>query len=259
MNCPLFLPINAMITKNYKIADKIIEISSIYDDIHLLCGEYLADGSPDIKISVSMKDIELEANRHSKGKKALINHFSNSYIETLAVYRKIAEQMIDYNTLLFHGSVVAVDGEAYMFAAKSGTGKSTHTRLWRDYFGGRAVMVNDDKPLLKITKDGVYACGTPWNGKHRLGKNIIVPLKAICFLSRAKENHIEPINKTDAFPLLLQHSFKSSDREKILKSLELIKMLSDNTKMYALGCNMEVDAVITAYNAMKGNLYENQG
>ena len=111
-------------------------------------------------------------------------------METLAVYRKIADQMLSYDTLLFHGSVVAVDETGYLFTAKSGTGKSPHARLWREYLGERAVMVNDDKPLLQITKNGVIAYGTPWDGKHHLSSNIAVPLKAICILTRASENHI---------------------------------------------------------------------
>jgi serine kinase of HPr protein (carbohydrate metabolism regulator) len=57
-----------------------------------------------------------------------------------------------YDTFLFHGSAIAVDGVGYLFTAKSGTGKSTHARLWRELLGARAVMVNDDKPLLRVTE-----------------------------------------------------------------------------------------------------------
>ncbi len=60
-------------------------------------------------------------------------------------YRKLAESLLEYGVLLFHGSSVAVDGFGYIFAAQSGTGKSTHARLWRELLGERAVMVNDDK------------------------------------------------------------------------------------------------------------------
>lgn len=116
-----------------------------------------------------------------------VRQFSDKYLETLAVYRKIARKLLEFDTLLFHGSVVAVDGTGYLFTAKSGTGKSTHTRLWRQLFGSRAVMANDDKPLLKITDNGVIAYGTPWNGKHRLGSNISIPLRAICILGRGRD------------------------------------------------------------------------
>lgn len=78
-------------------------------------------------------------------------------LEETAVYRKIADKMVDYDTFVFHGSVIAVEGQAYLFTAKSGTGKSTHTRLWREMLGDKAVMVNDDKPMLRVTESGVTA------------------------------------------------------------------------------------------------------
>ena len=96
---------------------------------------------------------------------------------------RIADKVI-YDTILFHGSAVAVDGIGYLFTAKSGTGKSTHTRLWRELFGERAVMLNDDKPLIKVSENGIIVYGTPWDGKHRLSTNTFVPLKGICFMSK---------------------------------------------------------------------------
>lgn len=107
-------------------------------------------------------DFEREKSAREDTKEGIpIRQFSDAYLETLAVYRKIADYLLSCDTLLFHGSVIAVDGEGYLFTAKSGTGKSTHTRLWREYFGERAVIVNDDKPLLHITDSGVTAYGTP--------------------------------------------------------------------------------------------------
>ncbi len=94
--------------------------------------------------------------------------------------------MPSYDTVLFHGSALAIDGDGYLFTAKSGTGKSTHTRLWRERFGDRVVMINDDKPLLHIDAGSVIAYGTPWNGKHRLGTNASVPLRADCVFSDAR-------------------------------------------------------------------------
>lgn len=88
--------------------------------------------------------------RTLKGKKAMADgEYSLSYLETLAVYRKIVTRLVFSDILLIHGSAIAVDGKAYLFTAPSGTGKSTHTRMWREYFKDRAVMVNDDKPLNK--------------------------------------------------------------------------------------------------------------
>jgi len=180
-----------------------------------------------------------------------IRHFSDSYLEELAVYRKIAEQMIDFDTVLFHGSVVAVDGVGYLFTAKSGTGKSTHTRLWREYFGDRAIMVNDDKPLLHIGDIGVVAYGTPYNGKHRLGSNISVPLKALCILTRDNDNQIESITREQAYTMLLQQVYRPADILKMAKTLELVDRLADSVKLYLLGCNMDISAAKVAYKGMQ--------
>ena len=136
---------------------------------------------------------------------------SKPYLETLTVYRKIATAFLERSVLLMHGSVVAVDGEAYMFTALSGTGKSTHVRLWRKLFGDRAVMVNDDKPLVRIGGERAIVYGTPWDGKHHLSNNIAVPLKAIVVLRRGLENEIHPLTVQEAFPTLLQQSFRTED------------------------------------------------
>lgn len=238
-----------MITNTYRIADKNISVSSCFNQVHILCREYLYDGKPDFVITVDNNDINFEREKfENTNSETDAKYFSDSYLETLAVYRKIAEQMIDYSTWLFHGSVVAVDGNAFLFAADSGTGKSTHTALWRKYFGNRAVMVNDDKPLLKIGRDGVFACGTPWNGKHNLGNNIILPLKAICFIHRSVENNIEALNRKQAFHLILKYAYRSSDKDRTAKSIMLADRILTNVLVYSLGCNMDLSAVLTAYN-----------
>jgi hypothetical protein len=159
--------------------------------------------------------------------------------------------MISYGILLFHGSVISVDGEAYLFTAKSGTGKSTHTRLWRQMFGDRAFMVNDDKPLLKITEEGVFACGTPWDGKHHLSRNSIVPLKGICILERGEENHIVTISGKEALPMLLQQSYRPSNPLGLSQLLGIIDMLTQKVSFYRLKCNMDPEAALVAYEGMQ--------
>ncbi|MDD6082904.1 MAG: hypothetical protein PUB89_08720 [Oscillospiraceae bacterium] len=163
--------------------------------------------------------------------------------------------MLSYDTILFHGSVIAVDGFGYLFTAKSGTGKSTHTRLWRENFGDRAVMVNDDKPLLRITKEGVTAYGTPWDGKHRLSTNTSVPLKGICILERAAKNHIIRLDIKEqlrsAYPMIVQQTHKSSNPANALKTMELIDRLMEAVPIYRLSCNMEPTAAKVAYEGMQ--------
>lgn len=195
-----------------------------------------------ILVSVTNREIQNE----QTGK------YPTGYLESLAVYRKIAEYLLDSAILLFHGSVIAVDGEAYLFTAKSGTGKSTHTRLWRELLGERAIMVNDDKPLLKIYEDSVIAYGTPWDGKHHLSNNVAVPLKTICVLKRSEKNHIELITKNAAWPMLIQQCYRPADSTAMVKTLSLIDRLSDSVKLYELSCNMDIEAAQIAYHCMKG-------
>lgn len=243
-----------MITRKYKIADKIAEVNSIYEEVHEYCSVYQTDLPADYSVTTTQADIdfELEESAHEDEIEGIpIRHFSDSYLEELAVYRKTAEKMIDYDTILFHGSVIAVDGVGDLFTAKSDTGKSTHTRLWRDYFGTRAIMVNDDKPLLHIGYSGVLAYGTPYNGKHRLSNNISVPLKAICILTRAADNHIETITKEQAYTMLLQQVYRPADFLKMAETLALVDRLADGVKLYRLGGNMDISAAKIAFEGMQ--------
>ena len=239
----------------YKIADKIIGIVSIHSEVHELCQDYKWKGVPDFSVETKQESIEFERekSRNEDIKEGIpIRNFSDDYLETLAVYRKIAEKMIDFDTILFHGSVIAVDGTGYLFTAKSGTGKSTHTRLWRELFGERAVMVNDDKPLIKISENGIMVHGTPWDGKHRLSTNTSVPLKAVCVLERSEDNRIEKVTADSVYNMLVQQVYRPQSPGKLLKTLKLIDVLADNAAFYRLGCNMDISAAETAYNAMKG-------
>lgn len=243
-----------MIKNNYMIANRVVCVDSLYDEVHDYCRDYLTDKEAEYTVITDKSDIDSERQRSANEDRfegRPVKVYSDSYLEELAVYRKIAEKMLDFDTVLFHGSVVAVDGVGYLFTAKSGTGKSTHTRLWREYFGSRAVMVNDDKPLLRISESGVTAFGTPYNGKHRLGANISVPLKAICILTRAAENSIVPISAVEAYPMLIQQIYRPSDMAKMQKTLTLADMLAEQTALYRLGCNMDISAAVTAYEGMR--------
>ncbi len=231
----------------YKIANKIIQIDSLYDKVHIYCKDYLFDGKPDFSVKTTQQDIDYERNKSSD-----IHKYSDGYLEELAVYRKIAEIMPGYDTFLFHGSAISVDGQCYLFTAKSGTGKSTHTKLWRQLLGNRAVMVNDDKPLIRVSDNGVIVFGTPYNGKHRLGNNISVPLKAICILQRSENNHITHITSSEAYFTILQQCYRPIDQNALSETLSLIDKMMERVDFWKLGCNMDISAAEISYNAMKG-------
>ena len=228
-----------------------VGITAVHESTRDYCQDYLTQNAPDFSVEITQADIDrerrLSADEDILEGHAVRNH-TDAVLETTAVYRKIVNRLIDYDILLFHGSTVAVDGVAYLFTAKSGTGKSTHTKRWRRLFGDRAVMINDDKPLLKISKDGVLVCGTPWDGKHKLNTNCMVPLKAICVLERGEENHIRQISPSAALPMLMQQSHRPAN---VLKYMDLLDGLTKHVKFYNLHCNMEDEAAKIAYEGMQ--------
>ena len=242
-------------TETYQLAGRLIRVSSVWPDVHRLCRPYRAEGTPDFALETTPADAAFERERSARedaraGRSR--ENYTDGYLETLAVYRKIAEKMPDFDTVLFHGSCVAVDGAGYLFTAKSGTGKSTHTRLWRELLGPRALMVNDDKPLLRIGGEGTAVFGTPWDGKHRLSSNISVPLRGLCILERAEENTIRPLTAREAYPMLLQQVYRPADGDALAKTLALTDRLAASAPLWRLGCNQDLRAAQVAYEAMRG-------
>ena len=236
-----------------KIADRCFALDTVNGGFEELYKDYLYDGDPEFVIKTTQEDIEFEREkskreREFEGLKPF--DFKDYYIETLAAYRKIAVKMTEYDTFLFHGSVIAVDGQAYLFTAKSGTGKSTHTRLWRQLLGERAVMVNDDKPLLRVGDESVTVYGTPYNGKHGLGCNMSAPLKAICIIERGAENSIEKITAASAYDMLLQQVYRPSDGIALAKTLDLIDKACTKLSLYRLKANMDISAAELSFGTM---------
>ena len=122
-------------------ADFVMEIAgcpgrviSLFDSTKDYCRNYLTDREPEFTVTVTPENLafeqrELDAEALEEGMKR--RRFSDPFLERAAIQRAFAERLFRQGVLLVHGSTVAVDGKAYLFTAKCGTGKSTHTRLWR--------------------------------------------------------------------------------------------------------------------------------
>ena len=241
------------------IAGCVIEVNAQHIAMRHLCMRYLCESPKDFTVTITPEDISFEQEmtereRAIEGlppKKTPV-----TLLESTALQRKIAEKLFEYDTVLFHGSVISVDGEGFLFTAKSGTGKSTHTRLWRELLGNRAVMVNDDKPFLQVRNDTVQVYGSPWNGKHKLGNNVDVPLKAICILERGDHNEIHRISANEAVPMLLQQSNRPQQIRLLPKYLDLLEKIADKIAFYRLKCNMDPEAAVISYQAMSGCVKE---
>ena len=108
-----------------------------------------------------------------------------------------------YSTELMHASSVIYKGWAYIFLGKSGTGKSTHSRMWKKALGD-VVLMNDDHPVLRVEEDGtVRAYGSPWSGKTPCYKNDSRPMGAYVRLEQAPHNKISRLSPLQAYAALL--------------------------------------------------------
>ena len=228
-------------------------VSSMFASTRDYCAKYLAEGEAHCRITVNREDLAFE--QEALRKEALeegirVRTFTDPFLERAAIQRKLAEFLLHRDVLMTHGSTVAVDGKAYLFTAKCGTGKSTHTRLWRQAFGDRAVMVNDDKPFLQLTSGGVLACGSPWSGKHGLDTNVTLPLQGICLLDRGEENRISPITPAEALPMLLHQSYCPLDEGKRPAFEALVKHLAESTPLWHMQCNRDPSAAEVSHGAM---------
>ncbi|MBO4950369.1 MAG: hypothetical protein J6E38_05050 [Clostridia bacterium] len=232
----------------YRIADLNIKINHKHDYLTKLCRNYLhenQDAEIDFEVSASPDDYDKD--------KECLEGYSDGYLESISVYRQIAKKLLEYDGIILHAAVISVDGKAYAFSAPSGTGKSTHIRLWKEAFGDKVKIVNGDKPLIRYIDGKLYAYGTPWCGKEGYNANTKAELYSICFISRAKENSIERIDPNTALPRIFTQLLLPDSEAQTDKFFSMLNVIFDRVKFYSLGCNMDIQAAHVAYEGMKSN------
>ena len=106
------------------------------------------------------------------------------------------------NAIAIHSSAIVSNGRGVLFLGESGTGKSTHTRLWREHIDG-ATLLNDDSPIIRIVNDELRIYGSPWSGKTPCYKNASYPVAGFCRLVQAPHNKIYRLNTVMAIGALL--------------------------------------------------------
>ena len=236
-----------------EIAGCVFGINSLFASTRDYCRAYLTGNAPEHTIRVTQENLDFEQayfREEALREGMRPRTFTDPFLERAAIQRQVADLLLAHDTLLLHGSAVAVDGQGYLFTAKCGTGKSTHTRLWCQVFGSRAVMVNDDKPFLKKSGADFLLCGAPWSGKHGLDTNITVPLKGICILERGAENRIQSISPQEAGPMLFSQTLVPLDPALLPLHERLMTDLLDSVPLWSMKCSKTPDAAYTAWHFM---------
>ena len=230
----------------YKIADIVFSVELNYNYTKILCKEYEYFGQEQDAFTCkpTMQEILSE--------KQKMPDYPEPFLEGLVVFRKLCDYALEQaDGIIFHCSAIMVDGEAYLFTAPSGTGKSTHARLWREMLKDKAVMINDDKPIIRRVDNEFFVYGTPWKGKHDLGTNQRAKIKAICKIYQAKENKIERISSGEMILTILNQTVRPNEENKFDKLLSLLDALLKSVDLYSLGCNISEDAAKLSYETMK--------
>lgn len=230
----------------YEIAGLRVRIENKYGFTTKFCREYLSDDqeSP-VDIIATASEEEFAAER------SLSDEFSDGYIENICLYRSICMQMPAFGRMLVHCSVLEYDGNAYAFLGRSGTGKSTHTKLWLKYLSPTRV-INGDKPILEYKDGGFIAYGTPWMGKERWGTRAQAPLKGLCFLKQAKVNSIRKLSIAEASTRLFTQILIPSEEKNAIATLELTDKIVTQVPAYLLQCDISEEAAKKSFEAMTG-------
>lgn len=148
--------------------------------------------------------------------------------------------MKNHKAIMMHSSCIMYQGKAYLFSAKSGTGKSTHTKLWKKYED--AVHINDDKNIILYENGQLMVYGNPWSGKHQLDNNITAPLKSIIYLFQDNENRVKRLSKREALLKLLTQVVSPNPLYDKDQWDEMTNLLVEVPSFY-YGCNISKEAV----------------
>ncbi|MDO5801344.1 MAG: hypothetical protein Q4Q56_06595 [Coriobacteriia bacterium] len=229
-----------------QIAEVLIAIENRYAFTERLCADYIVDVPPDeCSFLVSVTPEEIAAENSDGGT------FSPAYCESLAIYRKICTRMLNYDAFLLHAAVISHAGRGFAFAAKSGTGKSTHIAQWMRALGDGVTVVNGDKPILRWRSgegDGArdlrpgefIAYGTPYCGKENWGQNASVPLHAVCFIERCEPGEPDRLSRLEddgeIVARIMNQILMPNDPVLAARQLDLLDRLVSGVPFYVLRC-----------------------
>lgn len=231
----------SLVKMHCNITNLVVEIPAM-GDLVSRCQDYILHTKAPVDITIFPTELKLE-------KWIGLSEEMSIYLESGFVFYK---KLLKFNGLMLHASAVELDGKAYLFSGPCGTGKSTHTKLWKQVFGESAIVFNDDKPAIRLLDDRWYAYGTPWCGKDGINENRKVPLAGICFLKQADHNQIRCLSKIEAMQKIIsQTTYKLKNPEMMNLMLNHVESLIEEIPVYLLENRPEPEAVYLSYETMK--------
>lgn len=224
-----------MCSINVKIANVIINIIYINNQVVDFFKDFIVSGKSKYNIVITQNDIDEEK------KKSKVN-YSNHYVEKVVILRKVLEVLINDGIYLFHSSSILYNDKGYAFIGPSGIGKSSHVKYLNEIFGKKLIYINDDKPLIKREENKFILYGSPWKGKHKLGNNVKGELNKIFIVNQGIENSFRKLDFHESLPLVYQQFYIPKDITATTNVLKLVKKLCQEIEIYSLICTNSIDA-----------------
>ena len=234
--------------KKYKIEYKYPYLEAMFKD-YVLEDKEVEKSEDLIQISYTDEDF-------ARWQGLVLEEHSDGYIEDCCIMEKIAAMLPDEGILLMHGAAIEYDGKAYIFTAPSGTGKSTHISLWKEYLGDQVRVINGDKPELTFEEDKVIVHGAPWCGKEGWQVNDSAPLGGVCLVTRGEENKIEKINPGQYIEVFMPQFFVTEKSNSLIKIVDLFSKVAERAPFYKLTCDISEEAAKCSFEAMTGKDWE---
>ncbi|NDV67951.1 hypothetical protein [Dysgonomonas sp. 25] len=201
---------------------------------------YQSDGKKIISIIYNLKDNTV-----------FTSSSDNEMIIKYAVWIAYFLPAIGKRVIPIHASSVVKDSEAVLFLGESGTGKSTHARLWLKYIEN-SYLLNDDSPLLCLRDGKIFVHGSPWSGKTHCYQQKAALLKAMVRLKQYPENRMNRRSRLESigaihpsFPPFIAHDEVLSE-----KVMYMIDKIVNNAPVYELRCLPDKEAAEIAYNTI---------
>jgi serine kinase of HPr protein (carbohydrate metabolism regulator) len=230
----------------YKLADFIVEFKNPSSEAEKYMDGYLCNASPEVSFTISEEDIQAITDM-------LNGQSTHTNSELSAMLSKFCMWTLERNAFFLHSALFDIDGVGVAFAAPSGTGKTTHMRLWQQLLGNKMTVVNGDKPIVRFFDDTKYPVGygTPWCGKERYGINGKTEIKHFCFIERSETNSCEKVESSQVLDLFFKQVILPRNKpDSISKTLKLADMFLKNVTVWKIKCNMDISAAKVAYDTI---------
>ena len=150
-----------------------------------------------------------------------------------------------------HSASIRYQDMAWLFSAPSGTGKSTHTNLWKQHLS--TPVINGDLNLLAFENGRAVIHGIPWCGTSEICDSHTWPLGGITLLKQEPTNRLLPLGDSMLRLAVLQRLISPLWTKAMLhQAAAFVEELSPQIFLGKLGCTVSPEAVYTIKEAIDG-------